>query len=549
MASLKDLSVKIKLRAVILLISLILLGVAALGWHSIRQLNEKSAMLGEAYMPAMDFLLQADRDLYQAVTAEWEALSVEPGSPRYGELLKDRSENIDQAKTRLGKFSKAMPMTGEMNEKVALFQTTIDEWDRASLALLDERAAGNSEAAHAKAVERYRALDTKFQQARERINELTELAEQASKMAVTSAAETADRAKLVMLVGSGAGLLICLVFAILFPVLITRPLEQIMASLQQFAEGEGDLTRRLEVSGRDEFGRLSELFNRFINKLQEIISQVSDVTTRLSTASEELSAITTQTSEIVQTQRTETDQVATAINELSATAIEVAQNATHAANAARESDAQVNKGRDQVTTTTRRIGQLAKEVENAAEAIHRLEKDSQEIGQIVDVIQGVAEQTNLLALNAAIEAARAGEYGRGFAVVADEVRTLASRTQQSTKEIREMIERLQQGAVRAARSVETGHEEARATVQQAEETSRTLDTIVQAVSEISDTTAQIASAAEEQRAVTDEVNRNVVNISDVATQTADGAAQTAKASEELSQLAAMQQNLVGRFRV
>ncbi|WP_275098742.1 methyl-accepting chemotaxis protein [Sedimenticola hydrogenitrophicus] len=549
MNSLHDISIKTKLRAVILAISLILLGVAVAGWIGIRHLGNQTVLLGESYMPALDYLLQADRDLYQAVTAQWETLAIEPGSDNYARILKDRDENVSQALERIGKFSQSMPMTAQMRELKVQFEQLIGEWDKATQAVLDERAADASEATRILAIKRYTELGDKFQQARSRIDQLTELAEAASRAAVISAEEMGGEARATLLVSSGLGLALCLVFGVWFPMQISRPLRLVMASLSEFAEGEGDLTRRLEVHGRDEFGQLSGLFNRFIDKLQEIIRQVSDVTVRLAAAAEELSVITTQTSQSVQTQRSETAQVATALNQMSATAVEVAQNATHTASAARESDEQVSKGRTQVMATTRHIGQLAQEVESAAEAIHRLVVDSQEIGQIVDVIQGVAEQTNLLALNAAIEAARAGEHGRGFAVVADEVRTLASRTQKSTKEIREMIERLQDAAALAARSVETGREEARSTVEEAEATSRILDAIVEEVSRISDTTAQIASAAEEQRAVTEEVSRSVVSISEMATQTADGAQQTAMASEELSQLAAQQQSLVGKFRV
>ena len=549
MISLQDISIKLKLRAVIFIISLILLGVATTGWIGIRHLNEQTVLLGESYMPALDLLVQADRDLYQAVTAEWEALAIEPGTERYGQMIKDREENISQARTRVGKFSQAIPLTEEMKDNVAQFERLIAVWDKSSRAVLDERVANSGEAARIRSVQQYAGLDGEFQQARDRIDQLTKLAEEAAEAAVTSAESMGAGANITMLVSSGVGLAFCLVFAIWFPLLITRPLKSVMESLSEFAHGEGDLTRRLEVRGKDEFGQLSELFNRFIDKLQDIIKQVSDVTIRLAAAAEELSVITTQTSQSVLAQRSETDQVATALSEMSATAIEVARNATHTANSARQSDEQVSKGRSQVLATTGHINKLAKEVEQAAETIHRLEQDSQEIGQIVDVIQSIAEQTNLLALNAAIEAARAGEQGRGFAVVADEVRTLASRTQQSTKQIREMIERLQQGAALAGRAVESGQTEAQSTVKEAEATSQILDAIVQEVSSITDITAQIASAAEEQRAVTEEVSRSVVNISEVATQTADGAQQTATASKELSELAALQQSLVGRFRV
>lgn len=549
MAAFKDISFIVKLRGIIILISLLLFIVSITGWIGIKRMGHETQSLGHTYLPSMNALLQADRDLYQAVTAQWLALAVEPGSSEFRAAIEDKDENIGQAIQRIKHFSEVMDTTSEMSEKLNNFNRLISAWEQASKAVLDERALDNNEETRKRAVAKFVALDDQFQQARREINFLTELAEESSNGAVESADSLAKNIQSTMLTAAGAGLLLCIAILIWFPQLISKPLKRVMESLTQFAEGEGDLTRRLEVAGQDEFGQLSELFNRFIDKLHEIISQVAEGTTRLATTAEELSVITQSTVESVQMQRNDTEQVATALNEMSATAAEVAQNATHTASAANETDAQVSKGRNKLNDTSKRITLLADEIEKAATSIKALEGQSLEIGQVVDVIQSIAEQTNLLALNAAIEAARAGEHGRGFAVVADEVRTLASRTQKSTQEIRDMIERVQEGATHAVRSVEAGRDEVKITVIEAEETSAVFEAIVEEVSKISDRTTQIASAAEEQRSVTEDVNHSVVSISEVAMQTSDGADQTANASKELSELAAVQQGLIGRFKI
>jgi methyl-accepting chemotaxis protein len=233
---------------------------------------------------------------------------------------------------------------------------------------------------------------------------------------------------------------------------------------------------------------------------------------------------------------------------MAATSQEVARNTAAAANAARQADSETQAGREVVNQAIDAIDHLAQEVVSAADVIHRLEAESGKIGTVLDVIRGIAEQTNLLALNAAIEAARAGEQGRGFAVVADEVRTLATRTQESTQEIQKMIERLQTGAKSAVQVMEQGRSKAQVSVQQAARAGTSLDTIATAVSAISDMNAQIASAAEEQGAVAEEINRNITNISQIANQTASGAEQTATASAELAKLAARLQTHVGRFK-
>ena len=312
---------------------------------------------------------------------------------------------------------------------------------------------------------------------------------------------------------------------------------------------DGDLTAHADDEGRDELARIAAAFNAMASKFRGIIREVGGATGQLAAAAEETSAITEQTNAGIRQQQSETDQVATAMNQMNATVREVANHAAEAAQSAHSADQASNDGRRVVTETVDVIEKLAREVERAAETIHSLEQESENIGTVLDVIRGVAEQTNLLALNAAIEAARAGEQGRGFAVVADEVRTLASRTQQSTQEIQTMIERLQGGAAHAVKVMEAGRQQAQSGVDQAARAGASLEAIAQAVTAINDMNTQIASAAEQQTAVADDINRNVSNITRVAEQTAEGADQTAKASVDLARLAEQLQGLVGQFRV
>lgn len=348
---------------------------------------------------------------------------------------------------------------------------------------------------------------------------------------------------------TGAALLLGFFLASVIAYSITCPLKQAVEAMNDIAEGEGDLTKRLEQNGRNEISDLAAAFNKFAQKVQQMVQQVTRSVDDLSTAAEEMSLITEQTSREIQHQQSETDQVATAMNEMTATVQEVAHHASSAAEAARHADSEAQSGKQVMQQTLNVMDTLADEVEKAAGVIHRLEQESEEIGSVLDVIRGIAEQTNLLALNAAIEAARAGEQGRGFAVVADEVRTLASRTQASTREIQAMIERLQSGANEAVKAMEAGRNSAKDGVEQAAKAGTSLDTITTAVSTISDMNIQIASAAEEQSAVAEEINRNIATISESADNTANGAQQTAQAGEELARLSAELQTLVSQFKV
>ena len=343
------------------------------------------------------------------------------------------------------------------------------------------------------------------------------------------------------------GALLCAVLAYLTIAGISFAVKRIESAANALAEG--DLNARVDIHSKDEMGHIAKTVNRMAESFRDTVSEVRDAITRLAAAAEETSVVTAQTTAGINQQQTETSQVATAINEMSATVQEVAKNAVEAAAAAQEADATFDEGKQVINRVINAIGDLASEVDNTSGVIKQLEQESVNIGSVLDVIKSIAEQTNLLALNAAIEAARAGEQGRGFAVVADEVRTLAGRTQGSTLEIEEMINRLQGDAKKAVKAMEAGKEMTHVGVEQAAAAGEALRTINAAVERISGMNTQIASAAEEQSTVTEEINRSIVSINEVAEQSAVGAQQTAAASDELAKLADQLKGLVDRFKV
>ena len=330
---------------------------------------------------------------------------------------------------------------------------------------------------------------------------------------------------------------------------ITGNIGGVVRSLKELAEGQGDLRQRLESNQHDELGDLVDEFNRFVEKLQGIITNITNTVDELTTETQQMLLITDQSRQGVTQQQSDIEQVATAMNEMSATVQEVAHNAADAASATGEADGEANVGNDVVKQTVNTINELANDIEKAGGVIQRLESDSENIGTVLDVIKSIAEQTNLLALNAAIEAARAGEQGRGFAVVADEVRTLAQRTQKSTQEIQEIIEKLQSGAVQAVDVMNKSSVQAQACVEQADKAGMSLTSITNVVSRINDMNTQIASASEEQSAVTEEVKRNVVTISQVAEQTAQSSKNVAESSENISTLASQLHAMVAKFTI
>ncbi|QNF15960.1 methyl-accepting chemotaxis protein [Aeromonas jandaei] len=330
---------------------------------------------------------------------------------------------------------------------------------------------------------------------------------------------------------------------------IVAPIRAVVARLKDIATGEGDLTQRIEIHRQDEIGELAKWFNSFLNKLQSTISQVITTVEGTRTSAEQAAHVAERTSSGMQTQYQEVDLVATAFEELSATALQVSGNASSAVAAANETDAAAQEGKYVVADTQEAMRKLMTIINNALPVVERLSANSDNINDILTVIQGIAEQTNLLALNAAIEAARAGEQGRGFAVVADEVRNLAGRTQNAIVEIQKLISELQSGTGAVVKAIHDGHGQADQTLGKVDLSVRVLEQIIQSVSTIHQMNEQIARAAQEQSRVADEINRNVSNIRDVSHTIRAEAATSAENGRELSALADKQQQLVGQFKV
>ncbi|AMW85993.1 Methyl-accepting chemotaxis protein I (serine chemoreceptor protein) [Pseudomonas yamanorum] len=359
-------------------------------------------------------------------------------------------------------------------------------------------------------------------------------------------AESAQ-ARSLQLISTLLALLVGIVAAVIITRQITRPLRETLAVVERIASG--DLSHNIQVTRRDELGVLQQGIQRMGTTLRELISGIRDGVTQIAAAAEELSAVTEQTSAGVNSQKIETDQVATAMHEMTATVQEVARNAEQASQAASAADGEARAGDKVVAEAIAQIERLAAEVARSTDAMTHLQQESNKIGSVMDVIKAVAEQTNLLALNAAIEAARAGEAGRGFAVVADEVRGLAQRTQKSTEEIEGLVAGLQNGTQQVAAVMNNSRSLTDSSVELTRKAGVSLENITRTVSNIQSMNQQIAAAAEQQSAVAEEISRSIVNVRDVSEQTAAASDETAKSSVELARLGGQLQQMVSHFRV
>ena len=392
--------------------------------------------------------------------------------------------------------------------------------------------------------------ETWFTKATGRINKMAEAERELVASVALLAQDKYQQAYRALLLSVGI-VLVCLLLVVLVTYLIVSNIKLAVTSvtdtLQQLAAR--NLTALALYQGRDEFGAITAALNHMSHELKQVVTGIGSAASQVATAAEEASAVTLQTSKGIQQQLQDTEQVVTAMHEMSTTVRDVASNTAEAAEMSGQANHSAEQGKKEVSATLLLIRELSEHTTRTAQTVDLVKTESRDITGVLDAIRGIAEQTNLLALNAAIEAARAGDQGRGFAVVAAEVRVLAQRTQEATVDIQSMIERLQVGADNAQQAMQVSLQQAKDSVERVAQVGERLEEVNRDINAINDMNTQIASAAEEQNSVVEDINRNLTSINDIAVQTSAGAEQTAMTSQELARLAELLQDQVQSFKM
>ncbi|GIU09820.1 methyl-accepting chemotaxis protein [Shewanella morhuae] len=501
--------VKFSLMFAIMAAALIIMAItdATQSRATVKQMQEFSQL----FNPAISAILNADRDLYQAQLSEEVLLKPELNADNRKSEIDNWQENVDQARDRMGEFKKILKDHPQVLQSTNGFDAQFSLWYQASSEVINAVKSNDIESAkrlhETKAKQEFDALRSIYNAAGEAAdNRVKELDLQATEQATTQSQISLTIASLVAIVA--------LLIAYFGPKIIVDAIKDITSRINDIVDGDGNLTQRIPIVRQDEIGALAHAFNLFVAQLQDMVIAIISQTKDVSHTVENLATKSATTICISHEQEQFVDTIVTAVNQMSAAVREVATNAQHTASEITKVNDQTIEGKKVLSQSVDHIQQLSESVKNAVVVIEKLAVNSANIASVLDVIRSIAEQTNLLALNAAIEAARAGEQGRGFAVVADEVRTLASRTGSSTQDIQRMIEELQRGVNDAVRSIESGASLTASTVSLANQTQDALDEILNSTAKVSDMSTQTATATEEQTHVTEEINRNLTELSD-----------------------------------
>ncbi|WP_404415575.1 methyl-accepting chemotaxis protein [Marinospirillum sp.] len=533
MKTIKDWSLRTKIRIPLGLAALLILFMSVTSYLAMNSISTQVKSFDEQYFPAISAVLNADRDLYQNLVA-LRQLQQEASAGNREALQQDIEENYQQA---LDRGLTAIELLGEQASTSAAseYQTLMTTWQEHTQELI-----ANPDRQEQQAL---------FEAPREFLNELGERIDELAQASSTEAASTTDQQTFMQLVQLLVLILAFLLAGILAPKLLVGPIEFLRNRMRDVAQGEGDLTARIQVSSKDELGQVAAAFNQVMEKLHQSISVVKTVNDEVVKRTRLLHDTAASNIELTEQQQQTVDQVVVAMEEMHSAAREIANNSNSGAESASGASTSVSQGVDISQQSSERVKQLADQLDSSSTAISRLAEEAESVGSVLDVIKGIAEQTNLLALNAAIEAARAGDQGRGFAVVAEEVRALASQTQSSTEDIRQKIETLQTGADESVTAIRQGLKLVETTVTDVEKSAQAFASIQQAVEEISNMSLQTATATEEQTNVVAEINQNLQSIADYSAESNDSSKSLNELAATLKQQTDQLSEVVGSFRV
>ncbi|MBQ4809767.1 methyl-accepting chemotaxis protein [Pseudoalteromonas luteoviolacea] len=539
-------SLQVKYSLLFIAISVFFVVVVLINLYLISKTEQSLDEVGNKFNPAISAVINADRDLYQALSAEQHVLYITDLQAGYQKLYADYQENAQQALDRMNRYRSLMAEYPSALAPLSGFDSQYRTWLSDSQKVFDLIRQGERGAA----IEQSEgAASQSFNALRDYFNVAGEAADNISGRVSSESISEVNSTLTVILIFSAIVIGMIIAIGMIAPKKMANALNDLVYQLRDMSKGDGDLTKRINSTREDELGDVAREFDNFVAGLSELIRTIVDETVAVTNGVEALEKGSKSIHDTCSNQLQAIEVIVTAVNEMSYAIKEVAENASSTAQDLADVNQLTDEGTKVTNKTVTEINQLSEIIATASQTISKVSEDSTNITSVLDVIRGIAEQTNLLALNAAIEAARAGEQGRGFAVVADEVRTLASKTQQSTENIQEMIANLQQGVGQAVTSIEKGNDSTQSTVDCSAQTLESLGQIATASQRVSDMALQTATATEEQSKVTDDISSNLTRMSEGTRENFDTAVENESVADQAMASADRLRQAVGGFKL
>ena len=545
--TLNDLTIRYKFAIPLLTITVMLIIVSILSISATNKLNNNVERLSGTFLNSIELVLNADRDLYQALTASQNyLLKISNDDPSAEDDITDFNENAEQALDRMNQARKLLEGFPEVEQVVASFERDYQTWIASGKQVFTKAKSGNLKEAM---LFNNAQVMTDFQRLRKHYDELGSTAKEIADKITQQAKQDSDTQQLLMNIFIVITLIVCGISVVYGPTLVTKRIAELDAMIKTICEGGGDLRTRLDAKGKDELATLAGTFNTMMAKLQELIINIKNDAVTLEQAVSDLNGSAQQNSSITEEQSINLHQISDALNQMAQAIHEIANSSQTAQTETEAVKKNTTMSAKVVDESVASIEQLSSAIGHAKDVIAQLADESNRIVKVLDVIRSIADQTNLLALNAAIEAARAGEQGRGFAVVADEVRTLASRTQKSTEDIQKMIAGLEKGVEEAVSAITSGSAQVEGVVNMSQRLNDALKVVSSSVTTTTGIIFQIATATEQQSEVADDINRTIGLLNGLSQQSNQVVQQTNTVSNNIANLAKGLNNNVGRFKV